>query len=101
MRWAHDRRRFFATLPSAIDGVFERKLLKQTHGRGTFVDVYAGAGDTRTTNFVHGIPGAASGLTAVIQTAIDAGGAVKAFVYDNTFRSLENSTRDLALSIET
>jgi pimeloyl-ACP methyl ester carboxylesterase len=87
--------------PASIDGVFERKLLKETHGRGTFVDVHTGAADTPTTIFVHGMPGAASSLTGVIQKAIDAGGTVKAFVYDNKFRSLENSSRDLASSIET
>lgn len=87
--------------PSSIDGVFERALLKQTHGHGTFVDVHTGAQDTPTTIFIHGMPGAASSLTGVIQKAIDAGGTVKAFAYDNKFRSLEDSSRDLASSLET
>src|SRR3984893_12436076 len=87
--------------PASIDGGFERKLLKETHGHGTLVDVRTGAGDKPTTIFVHGIPGAASSLTGMIQKAIDAGGTVKAFAYDNRFRSLEDSSRDLASSIET
>jgi pimeloyl-ACP methyl ester carboxylesterase len=87
--------------PASIDGGFERKLLKETHGHGTFVDVQTGAADKPTTIFVHGIPGAASSLSGVIQRAIDAGGTVKAFAYDNKFRSLEDSSRDLASSIET
>jgi pimeloyl-ACP methyl ester carboxylesterase len=87
--------------PASIDAVFERQLLKETHGHGTFVDVHTGDADTPTTIFVHGMPGAASSLTGVIQKAIDAGGTVKAFAYDNKFRSLEDSSRDLASSIET
>jgi hypothetical protein len=87
--------------PASIDGVFERRLLKETHGHGTFVDVHTGAAAIPTTVFVHGIPGAASSLTGVIQKAIDGGGTVKAFAYDNRFRPLEDSSRDLAISIET
>jgi pimeloyl-ACP methyl ester carboxylesterase len=87
--------------PASIDGVFERRLLKETHGHGTFVDVHTGPADQPTTIFVHGMPGAASSLTGVIQKAIDAGGTVKAFAYDNKFRSLEDSSGDLASSIET
>lgn len=86
--------------PASIDGVFERTLLKQTHGRGTFVDVHTGAADRPATIFVHGMPGAPSSLIAVIQKAIDAGRTVKVFAYDNKFRSLEDSSRDLAHSIE-
>jgi hypothetical protein len=87
--------------PASIDGEFERNLLKETHGHGTLIDVRTGAADKPTTIFVHGIPGAASSLTGVIQKAIDAGGTVKAFAYDNKFRSMEDSSRDLASSIET
>jgi pimeloyl-ACP methyl ester carboxylesterase len=87
--------------PASIDSVFERKLLKETHGHGTLVDVHTGTTDRPTTVFVHGMPGAASSLTGVIQQAVDAGGTVKAFAYDNKFRSLEDSSRDLARSIET
>jgi hypothetical protein len=87
--------------PASIDGGFEHNLLKETHGHGTLVDVRTGAADKPTTVFVHGIPGAASSLTGVIQKAIDAGGTVKAFAYDNKFRSLEDSSGDLASSIET
>jgi hypothetical protein len=46
------------------------------------------------------MPGATSSLTGVIQKAIDAGGTVRAFAYDNKFRSLGDSSRDLASSIE-
>jgi pimeloyl-ACP methyl ester carboxylesterase len=65
------------------------------------VDVHTGAADAPTTIFVHGMPGASSSLTGVMQKAIDAGGTVKAFAYDNKYRSLEDSSRDLASSIET
>jgi alpha-beta hydrolase superfamily lysophospholipase len=40
-------------------------------------------------------------MTGVIQKAIDGGGTVKAFVYDNKFRRLEDSSRDLASAIAT
>jgi hypothetical protein len=86
--------------PATIDGRFERKLLKQTHGRGTLVEIHAGAAEKPTSIFVHGMPGAASSLMSVIQEAIDADETVKAFVYDNKFHSLEASSRDLAHSIE-
>jgi alpha-beta hydrolase superfamily lysophospholipase len=46
------------------------------------------------------MPGTASSLRRVIQKAIDADETVKAFVYDNKFHSLEESSRDLAHSIE-
>src|SRR5882762_410166 len=86
--------------PASIDARFERTLLKQTHGHGTLVDVHTGAADTPTTIFIHGMPGAVSSLAGVIQKAIDAGGTVKAFAYDNKYRSLEDSSRDLASSLE-
>jgi pimeloyl-ACP methyl ester carboxylesterase len=87
--------------PASIDAAFERMLLKETHGRGLFVDVQTGAMDRLTTIFVHGMPDGASTLSGVIQNAIDADGTVKAFAYDNKFRSLEDSSRDLARAIET
>jgi pimeloyl-ACP methyl ester carboxylesterase len=87
--------------PASIDTAFERRLLKETHGHGTFVDVYTGAADRVTTIFVHGMPDGASTLSAVMQRAIDADGSVKAFAYDNKFRSLEDSSRDLAEAIGT
>jgi hypothetical protein len=86
--------------PATIDGAFERRLLKETHGRGTLVDIHAGAAHKPTSIFVHGMPGAASSLMSVMQKAIDADETVKAFVYDNRFYSLEESSRDLARSIE-
>jgi pimeloyl-ACP methyl ester carboxylesterase len=60
------------------------------------VDVHLGAQDKPTNMFIHGMPGAASGLRRVMEPKIDAGESVKAFVYDNKFRSLEDSSRDLA-----
>jgi pimeloyl-ACP methyl ester carboxylesterase len=87
--------------PASIDGLFERRLLKETNGHGTLVQVHTGDADTPTTIFVHGMPGAASSLTGVIQKAVDAGGTVKAFAYDNKFRSLDDSSRDLASSLGT
>ena len=87
--------------PVSIDGAFERTLLKQTHGRGTFVDVHTGEAATSTTIFVHGMPGAASSLSGVMHKAIDDGDTVLAFAYDNKFRTLEDSSRDLASSIAT
>src|SRR5258708_39472748 len=91
----------FGREPASIDSVFERTLLKETHGHGTLVDVHAGTIDRPTTIFVHGMPGAASTLTGGIQQAIDPGGTGRAFAYDNKFRSLEDAGRDLATSIET
>ncbi len=86
--------------PTTIDGMFERRLLKETHGRGTLVDIHAGAAENPTSIFVHGMPGAASSLMSVIQKAVDADETVKVFVYDNKLHSLEESSRDLAYSIE-
>jgi hypothetical protein len=84
--------------PATINEGFERKLLKETHGRGTFVEIHSGTGDGVTTIFVHGMRGSTSSLARVI---LKAGDTVKAFVYDDKFRSLEDSSGDLATSIET
>jgi hypothetical protein len=90
----HDR------APASIDKTFEREALKKRHGRGMLIDVHAGNPDEPITIAVHGIRGGPSTLTQVMQKQIDAGNTVKAFVYDDKFRSLEDSSRDLATSIE-
>jgi pimeloyl-ACP methyl ester carboxylesterase len=87
--------------PASIDMEFERRLLKETHGRGALVEVHTGAAERPTTIFVHGMPDGASTLSPMMQKAIDADETVEAFAYDNKFRSLEYSSRDLASAIET
>jgi hypothetical protein len=86
--------------PASIDKTFEREALKKTHGRGMLIDVHVGNSDEPMTIAVHGTRGGPSTLTQVMQKQIDAGNTVKAFVYDDEFRSLEDSSRDLATSIE-
>ena len=86
--------------PESLNRVSERIAVKKAHGRGTLIDVHTGRDGRPTVIAVHGIAGQPSDLAPLIQKAIDAGDTVKAFAYDDKFRSLENSSLDLALAIE-
>jgi hypothetical protein len=85
-------------LLARLDADFERRLLRETQGRGTLIDIYAGRGDRPAAIFVHGMGGAPSDLTGVMRKAI-AGETVKTFAYDDKFRSLEDSSRDIAREV--
>src|SRR5262245_247919 len=86
---------------AAMDKTSERMALRNAHGRGTLIDVHRGQEDQLTVIAVHGIRGTPSDLAPLIQKAIDADCTVKVFAYDDKFRSLEDSSHDLAVAIET
>jgi len=67
---------------------------------GTLIDVHTGGDGQLTVIAVHGIAGQPSDLSPLIQKAIHAGHTVKAFAYDDKFLSLEDSSLDLAVTIE-
>jgi hypothetical protein len=94
------RRSDSVALLARLDAAFERKVLREARGRGTLIDIHPGRADRPTAIFVHGMAGAASDLTGVIQRAIDAGDTVTTFAYDDKFRTLEDSSRDLARAID-
>jgi len=83
----------------SLDEVFERKTLKETHGRGILVDVFTGEPGRTTAIAIHGIHGSPVDVAPLMQSEIDLGHTVKAFVYDDEFRSLQDSSADLATSI--
>ena len=85
---------------ASLDQAFERSLMKKTHGHGALVPIHRGRPGGTTAILVHGIPGAPSSLAPLMESEIDAGSTVHAFAYDNRFRSLEESSADLAASIE-
>jgi pimeloyl-ACP methyl ester carboxylesterase len=93
--WAND------AAPAALDEAAVRAALKHSHGRGTLIDVHVGQDNHLTVVAVHGFAGRPSDLAPVIDKEIAAGNAVKAFAYDAKFRSLDDSSRDLAKAIAT
>ena len=64
------------------------------------MDIHAGAAEQVTVIVIHGIGGSPSDLGAIMQKEIDADHTVKAFAYDDKFRTLEDSSADLALAID-
>jgi hypothetical protein len=86
--------------PAALVKVAKHNALRSAHGRGTLIDVHTQEGSYVLVIAVHGIAGTPSDLAPVMEKEIAAGHAVKAFVYDDKFRSLEDSSLDLALAIQ-
>jgi pimeloyl-ACP methyl ester carboxylesterase len=86
--------------PESLNKASERIAVKKAHGRGTLIDVHTGGDGQLTVIAVHGIAGQPSDLSPLIQKAIHAGHTVKAFAYDDKFLSLEDSSLDLAVTIE-
>jgi pimeloyl-ACP methyl ester carboxylesterase len=82
--------------PAPSDEAVERAALKRARGRGTLIDVRVGQDNHVTVVAVHGLAGRPSDLAPVMNKEIAAGNAVKAFAYDAKFRSLNDSSRDLA-----
>ena len=87
-------------LADRIGNASARRALTHTDGRGALVDVHIGDVDQLTVIAVHGFRGRAGDLSPLIEKAIVAGHTVKAFAYDDRFRSLEDTSRDLASAIE-
>jgi hypothetical protein len=83
-----------SALADRIGKASARIALKQTHGRGTLIDVHVGDVDQLTVIAVHGFRGQATDLAPLIDKAIAAGQTVKVFAYDDRFRSLEDASRD-------
>lgn len=83
-------------VPAAADEAAVRTALKQSHGRGTLINVHDGQDNHPTVVVVNGFAGRPSDLRPVMDREIAAGNTVKAFAYDATFRSLDDSSRDLA-----
>ena len=77
-----------------------RIALKHTDNRGTLIDVHTGDVDQLTVIAVHGFRGQPADLSPLIEQAIGAGHTVKVFAYDDKFRSLDDSSRDLASAIQ-
>jgi hypothetical protein len=82
-----------------VDEALERAILESTDGRGTLVAVHAGGPDHVVSIAVHGIRGKPSDLEPIMRKDIAAGNTVKVFAYDDKFRSLTDSSADLAEAI--
>jgi pimeloyl-ACP methyl ester carboxylesterase len=87
--------------PAAFGKSAERLAIERADGRGSLVDMYAGNSEQPTVIAIHGIRGQASDLAPLIRRAAAAGNTIKTFAYDDTFRSLEDSSEDLAEALRT
>lgn len=85
--------------PIAISKTMELSIVGGENKPGKLVDVAEGDPSLGVTVAVHGIRGSPSTIQTVIEGAAAGGGVVKAFTYDDQFRSLEDSSRDLANEI--